>query len=272
MSIKVVIIGDIAIGHNISPAGKKTSLGGAAYYSSVGASRIIPDQIGIVATVGNDFDARVIKSEKIDVRGIKYTDGETAQFTAVQYSNNTRKFSAERGVADELNFDSFPIPYLDAKYFHLSTSLPQNYLKWIDFIRDHNNEAHISTDAFELYTEQFPNETLQALNNSNLIFLNEVEFQSLSNHSNEQLKRPYILKKGQDGAEYISSNARIHIPTTQVSVVDTSGAGDVLAGSFLSYISLGISNELALEKSVQLASVAITKFGVEHLQYIHTID
>ena len=50
-----------------------------------------------------------------------------------------------------------------------------------------------------------------------------------------------------------------------VEVVDTSGAGDTLAGVFLAEKAKGISDEKALEDGVNTASKTVTDFGVEHI-------
>lgn len=54
-------------------------------------------------------------------------------------------------------------------------------------------------------------------------------------------------------------------PAPEVSVVDVTGAGDVVAGTFLASIVSDRSAEESLVAAVQAASQSITKEGIEHI-------
>lgn len=53
--IDLVIIDDIVYETDITPSGSRTSIGGAAYYSSSAVARFSP-HVGTIARVGNEFD------------------------------------------------------------------------------------------------------------------------------------------------------------------------------------------------------------------------
>jgi len=82
-----------------------------------------------------------------------------------------------------------------------------------------------------------------------------------------QISKPTILKKGPKGATYIDNQEGIifTIEAPNVKVVDTSGAGDTLAGIFLASLSRGIRVQDALKAGVEMASKTVTDFGVEHI-------
>jgi sugar/nucleoside kinase (ribokinase family) len=46
-------------------------------------------------------------------------------------------------------------------------------------------------------------------------------------------------------------------------VVDTTGAGEVLAGAFLSMRAMGVPDPVALRHAVAVASAKVTEFGVD---------
>jgi ribokinase len=259
--IRVAIVGDIAWNEDITPFGKKVSPGGAAYYSSVGASRF-SEGVGTVARVGKDFDLSYLTEKGIDVEGVTVSDKErTCRFVLRQHADNSREFTAERGVAGIVDASIFPDSYLTARYIHLPTQLPAHALTWIDKL-DHR---YISVDSFEAFVQEFPEMTKEMFRKASLIFTNESEFQTLKQLGEETFNAPIILKKGKDGAAYIYKNDTIVVPASPVDPIDTTGAGDVLAGAFLAQRANGVGVEESLKNAVELASKSVTQFGVEHI-------
>lgn len=260
--IELAIVGDIAWNHDITPAGQKISAGGAAYYSAVGASHF-SENIGTVARVGNDFDLDLLKRKGIDIEGITIIPGgKTCRFVATQHANNTRNFEAERGVAGIVETNIFPNRYLSAQFIHLSTQLPEHTLIWLDFLVGHGK---VSVDSFEPFVENFPELTREMFRRANIIFTNEAEWKVVRQFGEEFNEKPLIIKRGKDGAVYVHGNQNIAVPAPQVKAVEVSGAGDILAGAFLAQRAKGVSIEKALLNAVNLASLSVTEFGVEHI-------
>lgn len=260
--LDVAIIGDIAWNQDITPLGNKISPGGAAYYSAVGAARF-SEKVGVVAQVGSDFDTALLTRKSIDIEGVRVVDGgKTCRFVVTQHPDNTREFTAERGVAGIVETAIFPDTYVSAKYIHLPTQLPSHALTWLDVLASHK---HVSVDSFEEFVTAFPELTREMFRRASLIFANEVEFNIVRQLGDTAFDAPIVLKKGKDGAAYIHGKEIIMVPAPVVSPVDTTGAGDVLAGAFLAQRARGFSVETALELAVRTASLSVTAFGVEHI-------
>ena len=49
-------------------------------------------------------------------------------------------------------------------------------------------------------------------------------------------------------------------------VVDKTGAGDCLNGVFMNLIANGYSNEVALKKAIEIATLSIKDFGILHIK------
>ena len=262
--IDIVIIGDLAFNHDIAPNGEKTSIDGAAYYSAVGAS-LFNKKVGVVAKIGGDFDLSYLHKRSIDIEGVKVIpDGKTCRFVLRQYSNNTREFSAERGVTTTVETKISPKTYMKAKYIHLATQLSPHCLIWMDAL-ENNVEGVISADFFEAFVKQFPNESQWIFKRARIVFTNEVEFSMLRQLGKISFKMPIILKKGATGAVYIKGTKIIAVDAPKVEAIETTGVGDVLAGAFLALRAKNISVAKALEKAVYFASQSIADFGVEHI-------
>ncbi len=261
--IGLAIVGDIAWNHNITPTGQKISPGGAVYLSAIGASHF-SENVGTVARVGDDFDLTLLKRRGIDIEGIKVIPGgKTCHFVAIQHEDNTREIQVERGVAGIVETNIFPNRYLSAQYIHLSTQLPEHALIWLNFLDNHDN---ISVDSFEPFVESFPELTREMFRRANMIFANETEWSAIQQFGEEFEDKPLIIKRGKNGAVYRFRNETITIPAPQVNAVEVSGAGDVLAGAFLAQRAKGVILETALLNAVNLASLSVAKFGVEHIQ------
>lgn len=263
--IELVIVGDIAFETDITSYGTKTSPGGSGYYAAVGAS-LFSEKIGVVAHVGRDFPLDNLKKRKLDTSGIVVAPyGNSAHFTVAHHPDQSRTFSADRGVTSDF-LTSFPNEYKSTRYIHLATATPHHYLKWIEQFQSNGIHPEVlSADAFELFCRQYPAETLKAFRAVDLIFLNEEELGILRQYGETNFQVPMILKRGSKGAVYIDQEEQITIPAPSVSAIDTTGAGDVLAGVFLALRSQGVPITTALEKAVAAATSSVTNFGVDHL-------
>ena len=75
-----------------------------------------------------------------------------------------------------------------------------------------------------------------------------------------------IVKKGDKGAElWKGSKLLIDLLSPKVNCIDSTGSGDILAGAFCALRAIGHSNEVSLERAINLASKSVTKFGASHL-------
>ncbi|MEQ9260262.1 MAG: ribokinase [Roseovarius sp.] len=100
-----------------------------------------------------------------------------------------------------------------------------------------------------------------------LLFLNAVEARQLAEDLGiavADLPVPCVLvTKGAEGAELLSreSAKTVSVQAKEVQVVDTTGAGDTLAGYMVAGLSMGLSPEHALERASAAASLSVTKKG-----------
>lgn len=260
--LHVAVVGDIAWNHDITPTRDKFSVGGAAYYSAVGASHF-SNNVGVVARVGDDFEIDCLKQKGIDVQGIEIIPGgKTCRFEVVQHPDGTRDFEAYRGVAGIVDTSIFPHRYYSSQFIHLSTQHPDHALTWLDILSQHKG---VSVDSFELFVKQCPDLTRRMFQKANMIFTNEGEWQVMQGFGDDFTNKPMIIKRGKNGAIYKHKDEILVIPAPKVEAVDFSGAGDVLAGAFLALRAQGVSVETALKEAINLASYSVTKFGVEHI-------
>lgn len=260
---RLVIIGDIAFETDHINSRVETSIGGGGYYSSFAASRYLKN-VGVVATVGLDFPLHSLKRLDLNLSGVTVDpDLPTARFDSYHLNDTERVFKADRAAAAK--FSKIPEIYLEADHIHLATSTPHNYLYWINILKEANYKGQVSADAFEEYVDKFPEMILEVYQETDLFFLNDYEYSILSKRLSYLPDKPMVLKHGKLGATYINGAQQMRSYSPVVEVVDTTGAGDVLAGTFLAHKVRGDQPSIALDKAVLMASRSVTNFGVDHL-------
>jgi sugar/nucleoside kinase (ribokinase family) len=261
-SVDLVIVGHLGFNEDHSPYGSHRSHGGAAYGAARGAGVLAPERVGIVAAVGSDYDFGPIRDLGVDVEGVRTRSGGSARFRLTEHADGTRSFETDLGVAAEPALDAFPDEYAGARHFHLCTAPPAQQVAWLEFLRGLPGVRTISGDAFEAYAEADPEMSRAVLSRCDLLFMNEEERRILyprgipGEHS-------YVVKNGAGGASYVDSNTAVDRPARQVVAVDTTHAGEILAGTFLRIRLAGFPPSVALAHAVRAATAKVTEFGVD---------
>ena len=263
---KLVIIGDSAYDTNrfIGEDGShffKTIYGGAGTYSSVPASLFY--RVGLVSNAGEDFNVDKLKKFNIDLRGFHTRkDEETSRF----YNILKTRDGQEREIAAEYNerltatFDDIPKEFLKAKYFYISTMLPKNQKQIIEKLRNHNPNVIIGVDTFEEYANS--DETREVFDLADIAFVDK-EFSNLI----QCKSKTKVIKLGKTGCILLDrEHAQKFDATVIENVVDKTGAGDCLNGVFMNLIANGYSNEVALKKAIEIATLSIKDFGILHIK------
>jgi ribokinase len=275
-AVDLVIVGHLAWNEDRTPSGTRTSRGGAAYYCAVGATVGVTagadPTTGVVATVGDDFEAGAVERLGIDTAGLTHVrGGATARFVITQLADGTRTFEASWGVAETVDVGVFPAAYRRARHVHLATATPAQQLVWLRHVRGWPRRPAISVDVFEPFVRQFPEATRRVVRAADVVFMNEEEAALLRAGGHSWPAGDVVLKRGAAGAAYYHASPAAGSPSSPISApapptraVETTGAGDLLAGAFLALRMRGVGLEHALAAAVRVASASVTDFGVDH--------
>jgi sugar/nucleoside kinase (ribokinase family) len=258
---RLVVIGHLATNESVTPHGSHVGLGGSACYFVNGACVMPRECVGVVACVGADLELTPVR-QLADLAGVTVATEPSAHFVLRQADDGTRTFEANWGAAQHVDLD-YPKLYCDALHVHLATAPPAQQSEWLRRLRRTMPTASVSVDAFEEFARRWPNETRTVLATADLAFLNDEEFE-LIDDSRWWRKTPFVNKHGKGGATYrdIPNEREIRVDAEPAEPVDTTGAGDVLAGSFLALRAAGWAIRDALEIAVSLASVSVQEFGM----------
>lgn len=269
-SPSLVVVGHVGHATDQTASGDISYVGGSGYAAAFAASALLPGAVGLVTQVGRDFERGDLGRLSLDLGGVAVLPGASARFTIVQFSDGTRSFESDLGVASSARRDLFPHAYLQASHIHLGTAPPRQQLAWVKFLRDQGCLSRISVDMFEHFVATQLDDSRRACEAADLIFLNEMEFKGLYDGTWAP-DVPVVLKYGPGGAEFITHETRQFVDAPSAREVDPIGAGEILAGAFLALVTQGLSEIDALKHAVSAASASVTEFGVDGPQVTRTL-
>jgi len=259
-SPKLVIIGNIAYDIiDFSKLEEKrpniVDIGGACVFSTVPASLF--HRVGMVGKIGKDLDISQIYDYNIDLSGVKTLDIPTTRFYTIWNTADGQDRTVTGTVQPEMEVGSSDIPknFLGAKHFHLTTATPEKQLELIEFLRQ-NTDATISADTIDEFAKQ-PN-CKKVFDSVDIAFIDKEYTELLDCKAKTK-----IIKYGKKGCLYYSKDKQFPVYSQVIEdVVDKTGAGDCLNGTFLNLLVNGESEEVALRTAVDLATESIKQHGI----------
>lgn len=261
-AVRLVLVGHLGFAQDDTPYGSTLGLGGSGYASARGATAAAGCASGIVARVGTDFDLAALRRLGLDLGGVQVAAGPSARLHITQDASNRRTFRSELGVAATAPLDAFPGSYAGARFVHLATMPPPQQRQWLDAVRKLSPDSTVSVDMFEPTAAADPDGCRELCRDADLVFLNTEEHRLLFGDRPPPAV-PMVLKAGAAGATYMAGAVREHAPAPAVAAIDTTGAGELLAGAFLALLAAGVPRLPALRYAVGVASAKVAEFGVD---------
>jgi len=258
---RLAVIGHLAINATRTKFGRQVYCGGAGFHVAWTAGMILGGNVSLFSRCGRDYDLSALKDIGVDIENVDITNGLSDRFI-INENGDKRTFKVEGNVFSNLGLKNEDLSGFD--WFHLATAPPKQQLEWLRLIREGNKKAKISADSFEIFLENNRDDVIKVFKRCDLVFANEYEWLLLD----KEKIRPVIVKCGAKGAIYKDNiGDDIVVKTVKINkVVDTTGAGEVVAGVFLALNKIGKGEiEISLLKACHLASISIKDFGVEHI-------
>ena len=256
----LTIIGDL--GYDVLPGicAERVLPGGSGYHTAAGILAAGKDCPILIGAVGRDFDLSVLSSRRIRTDHIVPIRNELTTRFIISYEHGERNIVVELGASEHVCTECIDDPVISSDLIHLTATSPEKQLEYIRALRGMGFGGRISVNVIDLFCSRSPAQVLQVLDACDIIFANEDEKEILGIDPRlySQNHRLFILTKAENGAECFSGDQSFHAQSkAENAVVDTTGAGDVLAGAFLSLLDAGEGIQRALEISVGLATKSI---------------
>lgn len=281
-SPRLIVIGYAQHDINVYPNGTESfCVGGGGYFASIAASRVFSN-VALVTRVGGDFDIGLLSSYVLcdAVSVIPAEKTATSVQTYYDLSDLTkRSISLEPGVNPGISAQDIPEPWIQsASVIMISTMFPQQQRAIVDEVikRKRSTEIRIANTAVSLpiiavdsdqcwlSEEQSACLVRETMQKADIVFMNRTEGELLQDIvPNVPL---LVLKRDREGAELLERGiCKLSVPTPTTTVVDVTGAGDILAGTFLAALLTDNNAEQALRMAVEAASLSISQHGIHHM-------
>ncbi len=258
----LIIIGNTAYDtkeYVIDNAVRERDVGGACLYSAIPASIFF--NVGIVTKIGNDFDINLLKAFNLNISGLQSINTKTTHFYTKFFSKDGQDSTTYGEVENKMiiSFKDIPKNFLEAKFIHFTTSDPKYLLEMIKQVKQNSN-AILSVDTNNWFSRM--KKTKEIFDIVDIAFIDK-EFKELLNCK----AKTKIIKLGEEGCIYKAKNKEFYQPAVvKKNVVDKLGAGDCLNGVFMNLIANGFSEEYALKKAVEVATLSIDDYGILKLK------
>lgn len=249
MNKKLLIVGSIIHEKIKTPYIKKPRLtiGGSAFYASLAASQFA--KTAIVSAIGKDFgNLSIFEKRGIESFSVSVLDGKTLNWEAEYDKKGDIVYQeVNLGVYKEYQPNVAEIDRNPEILFCESTNPDFCF----SVIKQINKPKLIALDTRDYYILNYFEPLKRLLNLMDIIFLNEFEIHLLmkklkmENNKIENLFAKFtnlkviFRKKGAEGLDiYTSKGEFAHIPAKKIKVKNSTGAGDVFAGTVLANIIL----------------------------------
>ena len=266
---QLLVAGSVALDTRDGPFGKVVeTLGGSAVYFALAASLIVP--VKVMAPVGADGIkrlARAFSGRPIDTDLLQILDAPTYRWRAHQEHGH----NIDLGSSDKI-YDSWEpvVPAGFDGWTFVGSMRPDRQAQLMGKL---GGAKLLAADAMLSYVLSKPPEARDVLRRSAWYFCNHEEFTALGGKDPEEFRRQWwlqglVIKAGALGIFAYTEYGVVHVPAlTERAVVDTTGAGDAVAGGMLArWLSNGgLPGGLqdALVWGAACASITISAVGVK---------
>ncbi len=266
---QLLVAGSVALDTRDGPFGKvEETLGGSAVYFALAASLILP--VKVVAPVGLDGAKRVAQAfsgRPIDTELLEILEAPTYRWRAHQEHGR----NIDLGSSDNI-YDSWAptVPEAFEGWAFVGSMRPDRQAQLMRLL---GGAKLLAADAMLSYVQARPPDARNVLRRSAWYFCNQEEFTALGGKDPEEFRREWwlqglVVKAGDRGLAAYTDDGVVRVPAvSDRPVVDTTGAGDALAGGMLArWLSTGGMRgglQDALVWGVACASITVSSIGVK---------
>jgi len=271
--IKLLVAGTVAYDSIETPFGKADNvLGGSALHFTNAASFFT--DVGVVATVGSDFDMEGIsflKERSVDMSGIEVDHGKTFRWEG-RYGydlNQAITLKTELNVIETFK-PKVPEDYKNAEFLFLANIDPELQLHVIDQV---NKPVALVLDTMNFWIENKYDALMKVISRVDMLVINEAELREITKEHNlvkgarkliELGPTCIVVKRGEYGVFMMNRDEVFLAPAYPLEdVFDPTGAGDTFAGGFMGYLAnVGEATSETVKQAIIMGTV-MASFNVE---------
>jgi len=235
-------------------------------------------RVGFQSRIGDDPLGRIalerLKEGGVDVSNVRTVVGKTTTgLTVILHHEQWRNILTYAGTISELTWDDLDLDYLaDSRHFHFSSYYLQNSLRPRVrelFQRLRSKGLTISLDTNDDPEDRWEGDLHSLLQQVDVILPNEREACKAAGTEDleeavsklSKLVPLLVVKRGRKGALAQRGSTRFIAPSTELTPVDTVGAGDSFDAGFLHEYVRGSDLETCLASGNQAGALSTTRAG-----------
>ena len=251
-------------------------VGGKGANQAVAASRVGGD-VMMLGKIGRDtFGEKILNQLKQEHLNLKSIEEDDKSFTGIANvfklptDNCITVVAGANGMVDDKYVVAHADSIAEADVLLMQLEIP------IEAVKQGLSIAKAAGLVTVLNPAPFSAAVIDLLPQVDYLTPNELEFSSLLPDSlkelpfeeamlsfSEQYDTTMIVTRGAKGVTYVQDSQLLTVPTQEVTVSDTTGAGDTFNGILAQQLSRGESLANAISLATAGATYAITKFGAQ---------
>lgn len=251
--------------------------GGGGTNTAVALSRL-GHKVAFLGKLGegtnSDFIHKNLKKEKIDLL-CAHGKGNAGYSVILDTLEHDRTILTYKGINDELRYEDVPYKKLKTKWFYFSAMLEESFHtleRLAEFAQQ--NKIKIVFNPSTYLAEKGIHHLKHIISRTELLVLNKEEACLLvGNNKIEDLlfklkelgPKVVVITDGKHELYVIDEKCIYVAKPPFVKVVDTTGAGDALAASFLSGIIIKNDIEFAIKLGIANSLSVITHYGAKNI-------
>lgn len=254
-------------------------LGGAGVHAVAGA-RVWSDSIGLVASIGEDFEdafAEKLRALGMDMSMLRVAQKKTTRAWQIFQPDEERIeiFRDKKNLVHQLSLEEVALtkPYQNAKGYHIHfDGSCEQLISNFNILRSHNSSAKIVMEPTINERMMRKDEYSQIFQYLDVFSPNELEAADITGLEQPEkmvetllawgAKRVSLRMGGAGSLIGAQDQDLTYIPAIKETLVDVTGAGNAYLGGLLVGISEGLSFKDAALYGAVSASFAIEQFGV----------
>ena len=223
--------------------------------------------VALVGRLGADDDGDFLLNGLAGVDCHLQRQGASGRAYILVDQEGERTILVAPNTNDLLAWSDLPLYLIqEARFLHLTSFVGEQPLKvQIALAHQLTDGPHVSLDPGELYSRRGRSSLAPLLARLETLLVTETEWQLLGGEAfswPDWAPQTVILKLGAQGARLISPTGIIEAPTeTDVTVVDTVGAGDVFAAGWLAAQLAGLDPRATLRLANRMAAASLAGYG-----------
>lgn len=249
------VVGNISFDRTVYPDGRQYSLvGGAALHVAIAATRA-GQPADPISVIGDDL-AWIIDDPRftlLDFGNVRITKGRSCSFLIIyDESLQLRKLSSDFGVSAALTAHALQVlgPH---SHYHICCRQPLDVRQVLEYVV--KRRLSFSVDFHVTSAQRNISELLSSLPHAEYVFVNADEFKVLSRYANLNQLKALIVSDGERAVRLFRHGKLIcSLEPNKVSANEVTGAGDILAGTFLAQWIAGADGVTALRHAIDAAS------------------